>query len=221
VLRGALGLQFLDSMDLPRDKNYVMVLRVGGRRELRLERGDITKHTADAIVNAANSELLPGGGVCGAIHHAGGPSIAEECRRIRAERGRVPAGRAVATAAGSLPAKHVIHAVGPVWRRGKHGEAEILASAYRESTRAADELKLQSIAFPAISTGIFGYPVEEAAQVAIRALIEGLSSAKHLVRASLVLFDKATLDTFAMAAMAQRQPASDKGYEVEIGTMND
>jgi len=202
-------------MDLP-DRDYVVMLRVGDPCEVRLERSNITKSPADAIVNAANSELLPGGGVCGAIHSAGGPAIAEECRRIRAERGSLLPGETVATTAGRLKAKYVIHAVGPVWHGGDHGEAEALARCYGESMRVADELKLHSIAFPAISTGIFGYPVEQAAWVAISTLVESLRSAKHLVLVSLVLFDKQTLDTFATAAFAQRKPVSGHPYKVLI-----
>lgn len=182
------------------------MLKVGDPDELRLLRGDITQYPADAIVNAANSELLPGGGVCGAIHRTGGPTIAEECRRVRSERGPIPTGKAVATTAGRLPAKYVIHAVGPVWQGGQHNEAELLAGCYRESMRIADDLKLHSIAFPAISAGIFGYPVEAAAWVAIPTLVERLRSAKHMVFVLMVLFDKATLDIFAAAAAAQRLP---------------
>jgi O-acetyl-ADP-ribose deacetylase (regulator of RNase III) len=205
-------------MDLPHDKDYMVHMHVGDPEGVRLVRGDLTQYPADAIVNAANSELLPGGGVCGAIHCAGGPAIAEECRRIVAERGALPPGQAVATTAGQLRAKYVIHAVGPIWHGGDHGEAETLSSCYRESMRIADELKLHSIAFPAISTGIFGYPVEQAAWVAIPTLIEGLRSAKHLVLVVVVLFDKQTLDTFAQVAFAQRKPASDHPYEVSIAT---
>ncbi len=193
-------------------------MRVGDPEEVRLVRGDITKYPSDAIVNAANSELLPGGGVCGAIHRAGGPVIAEECHRICSERGPLPPGQAVATTAGRLGAKYVIHAVGPVWHGGDHGEAEALSSCYRESMRVADELKLVSIAFPAISTGIFGYPVEQAAWVAIPTVVEGLQSARHLVLVSFVLFDQPTFETFTTAAMAQRRPASGKPYEFMIGT---
>jgi len=167
-------------------------------------------------VNAANSELAPGGGVCGAIHRAGGPAIAEECRRIRAERGPVLPGQAVATPAGRLDAKYVIHAVGPVWNGGDDGEAEELSRCYSESMRIADELKLHSIAFPAISTGIFGYPVEQAAWVAVPTLVESLRAAKHVVLVVMVLFDKPTLDIFAKTALAQRKPASGHPYEVSI-----
>jgi O-acetyl-ADP-ribose deacetylase (regulator of RNase III) len=204
-------------MDLPHD-DYTLLLRTGDPDQIFLLRGDLTRETTDAIVNAANSDLMPGGGVCGAIHRAGGPAIAEQCRKLRAERGPVAAGQAVATTGGQLPAKHVIHAVGPVWEGGDHRESELLASCYREAMRVADELELHSIAFPAISTGIFGYPVEQAAWVAVPTAIETLRSAKHLVLVKFVLFDKPTLDTFAKAAMAQRRPASGRPYEVLIGT---
>lgn len=206
--------------DLPRDKEYLVSVRLGDPGELRLVCDDITTYRADAIVNAANSELLPGGGVCGAIHRAGGPAIATECRRLRTERGPLPPGKAVATTAGNLPAQFVIHTVGPVWNGGNRGEAEVLASCYRESMRVADELKLHAIAFPAISTGIFGYPIEQAAWVAIPTIIAALPPAQHLVFASIVLFDKPTLDVFAMAALAQRKPASGKPYEVGIGILH-
>ena len=142
--------------------------------------------------------------------------IADECRRIRSQRGPVPPGQAVATTAGRLPAKYVIHAVGPIWQGGDRGEAEVLSSCYRESIRIAEELKLTSIAFPAISTGIFGYPLEEAARVAIPSIVESLRSAGRLVLVAMVLFDKTTLDVFAKAAMAHPQPTSGHPYEVSI-----
>jgi O-acetyl-ADP-ribose deacetylase (regulator of RNase III) len=204
-------------MDLLRGQDFA-VMRVGDPEEVRLLRGDITKYSADAIVNAANSELLPGGGVCGAIHRAGGPAIAEECHRICAERGPLLPGQAVATTAGWLDAKNVIHTVGPVWHGGDHGEAKVLSSCFRESISIADELKLHTIAFPAISTGIFGYPVDQAAWVAIPTVVESLRSARQLVLVSFVLFDQTTFETFATAAMDQRRPASGKPYEFIIGT---
>jgi O-acetyl-ADP-ribose deacetylase len=207
-------------MDLPRDKDYFVRLQVSDPDEVRLECGDITKSPAEAIVNAANSELLAGGGVCGAIYRAAGPAIADDCRRINLEHGPVPPGQAVATTAGNLPAKYVIHAVGPVWHGGSQGESKILASCYRESMRIADELGLHSIAFPAISTGIFGYPVEQAARVAVPTVIESLRIANHLVLVFLVLYDKATLDVFARVALGQRKPASGNPYEVSIGEMH-
>ncbi|MGB8580246.1 MAG: O-acetyl-ADP-ribose deacetylase [Candidatus Sulfotelmatobacter sp.] len=204
-------------MDLPRDQDFA-IMRVGDPEEVRLVRGDITKYPSDAIVNAANPELLPGGGVCGAIHRAGGPGIAEECRRIRSERGPLSPGQAVATTAGSLGAKFVIHAVGPVWHGGDQGETGMLSSCYHESFRIADEFKLVSIAFPAISTGIFGYPVEQAAWVAVPTVVASLKSARHIVLVSFVLFDQPTFDTFATVALAQRRPDSGKAYEFLIGS---
>src|ERR1700731_4019503 len=119
---------------------------------------DITKETTEAVVNAVNSSLLGGGGVDGAIHHAGGPWILQECKRIVAKIGALPAGKAVITTGGRLPAKYVIHAVGPVYRGGPQHEAETLASCYRECIRLADDNGIKSLAFPSISTGAFGYP---------------------------------------------------------------
>jgi O-acetyl-ADP-ribose deacetylase (regulator of RNase III) len=128
--------------------------------------GDLTTQRVDAIVNAANEALAPGGGVCGAIRRAGGDEIFEECARL----GGCATGDAKATAAARLPARHVVHAVGPVWRGGGHGEAELLASAHRRSLEVADELGCRTIAFPALSTGIYGYPAELAAPVALAAV---------------------------------------------------
>ena len=170
---------------------------LGSGKTLELVQGDITREPTDACVNAANSELLPGGGVCGAIHRAGGPVIAEECRKLRAERGRVSTGHAVATSGGRLPARYVVHAVGPVWSGGTSGEPEALASAYRESIRVADELGLQSIAFPAISTGIFGYPLSEATEVAVRTVREVLPRMKNINTVRFVVFDDAALETYS------------------------
>jgi O-acetyl-ADP-ribose deacetylase (regulator of RNase III) len=166
-------------------------------KTIELVQGDITRESTDAIVNAANSELLPGGGVCGAIHRAAGPSLAEECRKLRAERGRVATGHAVATGGGRLPARYVIHTVGPVWSGGASGEPEALASAYRESIRVADELGLKSIAFPAISTGIFGYPLGDATQVAVRTVREALPHAKNLSTVRFVVFDDAARQAYS------------------------
>ncbi len=143
---------------------------LGGR--LIVETGDITACRVDAVVNAANSSLMGGGGVDGAIHRAGGPAILEECRKIRAGKykGGLPAGEAVATTGGRLPARYVIHTVGPVWHGGGSGEPEILARCYTRSLEVAEELGLSSVAFPAISTGVYGYPRELAASVAFRAV---------------------------------------------------
>ena len=151
--------------------------------------GDITTEQVDAIVNAANEHLLPGGGVCGAIHAAGGPAIATECRRI----GHCPTGGAVATTAGELPARFVIHAVGPVWHGGDRGEPELLASAYRSTLDEAARVGAASVAFPAISTGIYGYPAEEAATVAVDT-IRSAPTSVELVR--LVAFDDRTSEIY-------------------------
>ncbi len=161
---------------------------------------DITRESVDAIVNAANSSLMGGGGVDGAIHAAGGPEIKDHCRRIVAQQGTLPQGQAVATTAGRLPARYVIHTVGPVWSGGNRGEPEALASCHRESIRVADELQLTSIAFPAISTGIFGYPIELAAPVALSSARDALESAKHVREVRFVLYDLGTRDCFAQAA---------------------
>ena len=137
-------------------------MRAFGRGRIQLTRGDITRETTDAIVNAANSSLLGGGGVDGAIHRAGGPAILEDCKRIRAQRGELPAGEAVVTTAGRLPCRRVIHTVGPIWHGGTHGEPETLARCYRNSLALAAAEGLESVAFPSISTGAYGYPVEQA-----------------------------------------------------------
>ena len=152
--------------------------------------GDITAEAVDAIVNAANDRLAPGGGVCGAIHDAGGPSIAAECRRIA----RCPTGGAVATTAGDLPARFVIHAVGPVWEGGTGGEAELLASAYRSALDEAARVGARSVAFPAISTGIYGYPLAEATAVAVEAVRSWKGEGVELVR--FVCFDRRTLEAY-------------------------
>ncbi|MFW6040045.1 MAG: O-acetyl-ADP-ribose deacetylase [Gemmatimonadota bacterium] len=143
-------------------------LRIGDA-VLRLERGDITQQRVDAIVNAANSSLMGGGGVDGAIHRKGGPSILEACKEVRDTRfpDGLPTGRAVATPAGELPAGAVIHAVGPRWRGGDSGEEELLAGAYRNSLDVARENGWRTVAFPSISTGAYGYPIERAARVAL------------------------------------------------------
>jgi O-acetyl-ADP-ribose deacetylase (regulator of RNase III) len=144
---------------------------------LKLVQGDITKQEVDAIVNAANRELVPGGGVCGAIHRAGGESIARECEQIVREMGECPTGYAVITGGGRLKARSVIHAVGPVWRGGKTGEDELLASAYRQSLALARDFGVKSLAFPSISTGIYGFPIERAAKIALGTIRSFLAQA--------------------------------------------
>jgi len=177
--------------------SHAIQIPVAPGKTLELVQGDITRETSDAIVNAANSELEPGGGVCGAVHRAGGPAIAEGCRKLRAERGRVAAGHAAATTGGRLPARYVIHAVGPRWSGGGNGEPQALAGAYSESIRIADGLGLKSIAFPAISTGIFGYPLREATQVAVGAVRETLMLAKNVNTVRFVVFDDAAFQTYS------------------------
>ena len=152
--------------------------------------GDITAESVDAIVNAANEHLAPGGGVCGAIHAAGGPAIERECRRI----GHCPTGGAVATTAGDLPARWVIHAVGPVWQGGGRGEAGLLAAAYRSALDEAARVGARSIAFPAISTGIYGYPLADATAVAVETVRNWKGEGVDLVR--FVCFDGRTLEAY-------------------------
>jgi O-acetyl-ADP-ribose deacetylase (regulator of RNase III) len=177
-----------------------MRIAIANDRAITLLTGDITLQDSDAIVNAANEQLAPGGGVCGAIHRAGGPAIWEECERIVQQRGPLPTGQAVATTAGKMKARYVIHTVGPVWHGGRGSEAEKLASSYRESIRNADKLQLKSVAFPSISTGIFGYPVGLAAPIAVEAVAEALQASKHVTDVRFVLFDQATFDVYSRAA---------------------
>ncbi len=176
--------------------------RTFGPARLEIARGDLTREQVDAIVNAANSSLLGGGGVDGAIHSGGGPAILEECRAIRARRGLLPAGRAVITTGGALPARRVIHTVGPVWYGGGAGEAETLASCYRASLALAEQEGLWSIAFPSISTGAYGYPIEEAAPVALRTLAALLPAARSVRLVRCVLFSAADLDVYRRALAA-------------------
>ncbi|MBF9236932.1 O-acetyl-ADP-ribose deacetylase [Hymenobacter sp. BT683] len=157
---------------------------------IQIVQGDITKQQAAAIVNAANSSLLGGGGVDGAIHRAGGPQILEECRAIRARQGGCKTGEAVITTGGRLPATHVIHTVGPVWNGGHRGEPELLASCYRNSLRLAAEHQLASVAFPGISTGIYGYPKKEAAAIAVREVQQWLASHEFPGTVVFVAFDE-------------------------------
>lgn len=169
---------------------------------LTLVRGDITRQDTEGVVNAANSSLLGGGGVDGAIHRAGGPAILAECRRLRSERlpGGLPPGRAVSTTAGDLSAKRVIHTVGPIWRGGGQGEAGVLADAYRSSLEVARREGLRTIAFPSISTGAYGYPIRDAAEVALRTVLEEVrAETGALDEVRFVLFGEADLRAYESA----------------------
>ena len=156
---------------------------------LRVVQGDITKIATTAIVNAANSSLLGGGGVDGAIHRAGGSQILEECRQIRARQGGCKVGEAVITSGGRLPAAYVIHTVGPVWNGGHKNEPDLLASCYRNSLRLAADRQLDSVAFPGISTGIYHYPKQEAAALAVREVQQWLAAHEWPREVVLVAFD--------------------------------
>lgn len=180
--------------------------------KLRITQGDITQQGTDAIVNAANSSLMGGGGVDGAIHRAGGSAILQECKQIVARQGRLPTGEAVITTGGKLKAKHVIHTVGPVWHGGNKGEPELLANAYRESLKVAAENNLNSVSFPSISTGIYGYPVDQAAKVALNAVITFLSQSDTPLREVVfVLFDSRTLGAYSSAL---REIAEERGLNL-------
>jgi len=168
--------------------------------KLSLVQGDITKQATDAILNAANPSLMGGGGVDGAIHRAGGPAILNECKQIVAKQGRLPTGEAVITTGGNLKAKYVIHTVGPIWHGGKGDEAELLASAYRESLNLATERNLTSISFPSISTGAYGYPVDEAATVAATTVVSFLNEQTTSLREVVfVLYDTRTYESYCSA----------------------
>lgn len=163
-----------------------------GNATLSLVQGDITQQETDAVVNAANTRLAGGSGVDGAIHAAGGPSIMAECRKI----GGCPTGQAVITTGGNLKARYVIHTVGPVYQGGRQGEAALLKSAYQESIYLASARGLKSIAFPAISTGVYAYPLDEAAGIALKTAIDYLKTHSDIELIRFVLFDRRVYDTF-------------------------
>jgi O-acetyl-ADP-ribose deacetylase (regulator of RNase III) len=173
-----------------------------GRAKLRLVQGDVTEMETDAIVNAANPSLMGGGGVDGAIHRKGGPKILEECKRIRATEwpNGLPTGKAVITSGGNLKAKYVIHTVGPIWRGGSSGKPELLAEAYRNSLKLAVSKGLKTIAFPSISTGAYGYPIEKACKVALTTVKEFLEKEDKLDVVVLVLFSRRDFEIYKEAA---------------------
>ena len=169
---------------------------------IRLVQGDLTRQHVSAIVNAANSSLLGGGGVDGAIHRAGGPAILEECRLIRTSpeyKNGLPAGQAVITVGGKLPAEHVIHTVGPVWNDGHHGEPELLAHCYRNSLGLAAEHRLASVGIPGISTGVYGYPKKDAAEIAVREVRRFLAANDFPETVVFVTFDDASCQLYEQA----------------------
>ncbi len=177
-------------------------IKVGDDKRIEFVEGDLTRETTDAIVNAANSSLMGGGGVDGAIHRAGGPEIREQCRKVRETQHPqgLPTGQAVATTAGRMPSKYVIHTVGPIWNGGNSGERELLESCYRQSIALADKLNLGSIAFPSISTGAFGYPVQKAAHAAVAAAVDALRAAKHVKTVRFVLFGARDFQVYSTEA---------------------
>jgi O-acetyl-ADP-ribose deacetylase (regulator of RNase III) len=170
-----------------------------GTASVVLLAGDLTKQAVDAIVNAANPSLMGGGGVDGAIHRAGGPAILEECREIVAKIGRLDTGKAVITSGGSLPARWVIHTVGPIWQGGGRGERGLLGSAFRNSLALADERGLATVAFPSISTGVYGYPMAEAAEVALAAIQNYLAGGSGLKEVRIVLFGEKAVKAWQTA----------------------
>jgi O-acetyl-ADP-ribose deacetylase (regulator of RNase III)/ribosomal protein S18 acetylase RimI-like enzyme len=184
----------------PGHRRYFLRKDLAGGKPVRIEAclGDITTLTVDAIVNAANADLAPGGGVCGAIHRAAGPELAAACSLLAP----CPAGEARITPGFRLPARYVIHAVGPVWHGGGSGEADLLASAYTSSLALAGEHSLRSIAFPAISTGIYGYPLPAATAVAVRAVRSATALAPSLERVVFACFNEAALDAYRSAGIA-------------------
>ncbi|HEY9676842.1 MAG TPA: O-acetyl-ADP-ribose deacetylase [Drouetiella sp.] len=167
------------------------------KTKVSLVRGDITRQEVDGIVNAANSSLLGGGGVDGAIHRAGGPSILQECEQIRRMQGGCKPGNAVITGGGKLKCQYVIHTVGPKYRDGRADEAKVLASAYKSSLELANQYELKSIAIPSIGTGAYGYPLDEASEIALDIVHEFCQTDTTLGDIRLVLFDQFSYDSFA------------------------
>lgn len=183
--------------------------RIGESCCMELVLGDITRQQTDAIVNAANSSLLGGGGVDGAIHRAAGPALLEQCKKVRMQRGSLPAGKAVGTTAGLLRTKFVIHTVGPVWQGGKYNEPQILENCYCHSMEEADRLGCESVSFPSIATGTYRYPVPAAAQIALRTIAQLLHEPRCRVKTvCFVLFEQAIYDCYVdtIHEVAERYP---------------
>ena len=177
-------------MSPPTDEYHI------GSSVVHILQGDITQQDTDAVVNAANSSLMGGGGVDGAIHRAGGPAILEECKKIVAKSGGCDTGEAVITTAGDMPARHVIHTVGPIYRGGQRGEPELLANAYKNSYRLAVENGLKSISFPSISTGAYDYPIEKASEIALSTVLSLLKEQGGVDEVRFVLFSVMDLDVY-------------------------
>lgn len=190
--------------------------RIGPNAALELIQGNIVDESTDAIVNAANSSLLGGGGVDGAIHRAAGPSLLEECRKVRDQRGSLPSGQAVTTRAGNLKVRYVIHTVGPVWQGGNKNEPQVLESCYCNCIEEAVHHRCEQISFPSISTGAFGYPAAEAARIALRTVADHLHKQPSLKLVRFVLFDLETHSVYKKAAdnLAQEFPQ----YQIRTDT---
>lgn len=178
-----------------------------GKTLLKIMKGDITTQDTEAIVNAANSGLLGGGGVDGAIHRAGGPQILKECKEIRAKQGRLPTGQAVITSGGRLKARYVIHTVGPVWQGGGKDEDELLRNAYFNSLSLAKERGIRSVSFPSISTGVYSFPMDRAARIALRTVRDFISSDTGIEEVRFVLFNDRALKEFESAWEELNGPA--------------
>ncbi len=174
-----------------------------GKTIFFLEEGDLTHQETEAIVNAANTRLAGGGGVDGAIHRAGGPAIMEESRKI----GGCPTGEAVITTGGNLKAKYVIHTVGPIYQGGNHEEVRLLASAYRESLKLAQKKRIRTVAFPSLSTGAYGYPLDEAARIAVKTVTDYIRGNPVFDRVGFVLFGNQAYQAYVQAAVKELQPA--------------
>lgn len=167
------------------------------KNRIQIIQGDITKLKVDAIVNAANSSLMGGGGVDGAIHRAGGSVILDECREIVARQGRCATGEAVITSGGNLPAKYVIHTVGPIWHGGNNNEPKLLENTYRNSLKLALENGIKTIAFPNISTGVYGFPKDKAVEIAIKSVMNFLSENEQIRQVYFVCFDEENYELYS------------------------